>query len=132
MGRGWSFPPVFSKNGKAVRLVSDEDDISESLRILLSTMPGERFLQPEYGCAIRSLQFEQFTLSVQTMAKKMIQRAILLHETRVTLEEVHFSMGDGVHGHILITIVYTVRTTNNRFNMVYPLYLLEGTGVRTV
>jgi phage baseplate assembly protein W len=110
-------------------MVSQEEDIQESLQILLSTTPGERIMQPEFGCNIKSLVFEAFTLSVQTMAKEMIRRAILFFETRIIVNAINFEMEINNRDHIKILIDYTVRSTNTRFNMVYPFYLREGTGI---
>ena len=41
LGSGWGFPPIFDKNKRSVRMISDEEDISSSLEILLSTSIGE-------------------------------------------------------------------------------------------
>lgn len=129
LGRGWSFPPAFSKGAKMLAMVADHDDIRESLQILLSTTPGERILEPEFGCNIRSLVFENFTLSVKTMAREMIRRAILFFESRITVNGIDFNLDMIDNGYLEILIDYTVCSTNTRFNMVYPFYLHEGTGI---
>lgn len=129
LGRGWSFPPEFTKQKKQISMVSEEDDIKESLYILMSTTPGERIMQPEYGCNIRSLVFEHFTLSVETMARELIRRAILFFESRVTVNSIEFDCNEIQNGFLYISVNYTIRSTNTRFNMVYPFYLKEGTGI---
>ena len=55
-GTGWSFPPAFDNTLSGVQMVSDMVDIQESLQILLSTRPGERIMQPNYGCDLEELQ----------------------------------------------------------------------------
>lgn len=129
LGKGWSFPPEFSKNKKKISMVSDEYDIEESLKILLTTTPGERIMQPDFGCNLKSLVFEDITLSTQTMAKEMIKRAVLFYESRVMLNNVMFIIGELSDGYLYITLDYTIRSTNTRFNMVFPYYIKEGTGV---
>ena len=57
LGRGWSFPPTFSKSTQNLLMTSDEEDIQKSLEILLSTTIGERFLQPAYGCNLENFVF---------------------------------------------------------------------------
>ena len=42
LGTGWAFPPEFDHLSKAVRMVTEEEDLRESLTILLGTSPGER------------------------------------------------------------------------------------------
>ena len=50
LGRGWSFPPTFTRSGTAeLEMVEAREDIEQSLEILLSTSLGERILQPKYG-----------------------------------------------------------------------------------
>ena len=58
LGRGWSFPPEFSKTNNTVVLTEDENDIEKSLQILLSTRPGERIMVPDYGCNLDELLFK--------------------------------------------------------------------------
>ena len=50
LGRGWSFPPEFDRQSLAVNMVSADADIAQSLTILLNTSPGERVMNPAYGC----------------------------------------------------------------------------------
>ena len=49
LGRGWSFPPTFTRGDNGVTLVDEVEDIKQSLIILLSTIKGERIMQPDYG-----------------------------------------------------------------------------------
>ena len=50
LGRGWSFPPRFDDRQYTIMMVEEEEDIRQSLRILFSTLPGERLMKPDYGC----------------------------------------------------------------------------------
>ncbi len=51
LGTGWAFPVTFDKKPEcAVRMVSEVEDIEQSLTLLLSTRPGERVMRPDYGC----------------------------------------------------------------------------------
>ena len=120
-------------------MVSEEDDIRESLRILLMTSPGERTMQPSYGCGIKSMIFEKMTESALTEMKDLIERAVLFFEPRITLNRIDLSDGlgngaaagrDRLEGVINLQLDYTVRATNTRSNMVYPFYFLEGTHIR--
>ena len=44
LGRGWDFPPNFSRSLNGVDMIADEEDIRSSLEILLSTRIGERIM----------------------------------------------------------------------------------------
>jgi phage baseplate assembly protein W len=127
-GTGWSFPPVFDNSLGEVELASNMVDIQDSLRILLSTRPGERIMQPSYGCNLDELLFEQLTTTLKTYMKYIIETAVLYHEPRVKLDKVNLSESNEEEGLILIQLEYTVRANNSRFNFVYPYYKNEKTG----
>jgi Baseplate wedge protein gp25 len=58
LGTGWSFPPEFVLETGEVLMTSDEEDIQASLKILLGTSFGERFLNPKYGLDMHELLFD--------------------------------------------------------------------------
>ncbi len=131
LGIGWSFPPEFHKFGDAfgVKMVEEEEDIKESLRILLSTRPGERVMQPSFGCGLRAKVFDSINESTITEIKDIIERAILFFEPRITLEDIDVGTEDVLEGRLNIQLNYCVRKTNTRSNIVYPFYHLEGSQV---
>ena len=131
LGVGWSFPPEFSKqtNAFGVKMVAGEEDIAESVRILLSTVPGERTMQPNYGCGLHAMVFETINESTITELKDIIERSILFFEPRITLESIDIDTGESLEGSLKIRLNYTVRHTNTRSNIVYPFYYLEGSQV---
>ena len=126
LGRGWSFPPAFDGQGASVRMVSDEEDIRQSLAILLSTQLGERVMQSAYGWKRDALMFEPLTTTFATYLKNDIEKAILFFEPRITLNRVSFAPSSMEEGIIEIRLDYTVRNTNTRSNLVFPYYLDEA------
>lgn len=127
LGRGWSFPPSFNRNQPGVEMLEAEADIVSSLEILLTTAPGERVLQPEYGCNMEELLFENVDTTTKTLVADKIENSILYFEPRIDLEKVRLDDSREWEGVILIEIVFRVRTTNSRFNFVFPFYKNEGT-----
>ena len=127
LGIGWSFPPEFKENTKAVTMLTDEEDIKSSLEILLSTKIGERIMQPKYGCNIDELLFSPLNRTLKTFVSELIKTAILYHEPRIDVEKIDITKGDDLSGELLVLIDFKVRATNSRINMVYPFYKLEGT-----
>jgi phage baseplate assembly protein W len=130
LGTGWNFPPEFNSTAKDVQTVSAEDDIQQSLHILFSTAPGERVLQPSYGCNLRSMVFENITESAMTAIKDIIERAILFFEPRIDLNFIDLDTVKIEQGILNILVDYTVRATNTRSNIVYPFYFQEGTNIQ--
>ena len=130
LGVGWKFPPTFDKNTKSVEMVSEDQDIKESLFILLSTRSGERIMLPEYGCDTQNLIFDAIDTTSISIMKRMIERAILYFEPRISLDQIDIQFDNQLEGLLNINLDYTIRKTNTRSNMVYPYYIIEGTDVR--
>lgn len=126
LGKGWGFPPTFSRQTSALIMTSDEDDINKSLEILLSTTIGERFLQPLYGCNLDDYVFETMNVSTKTSIKITVKNAILMFEPRIKLLVVELLDDFIAEGRIDISVDYEVINTNTRFNLVYPFYLNEA------
>ncbi|NSL86356.1 GPW/gp25 family protein [Chitinophaga solisilvae] len=126
LGTGWCFPPAFNNNTGTVQMVAEAEDIEQSLKILLATRPGERVMQPRFGCNLEVLLFEPITTSLLAYVKDMIQTAILYYEPRIELDFVRINAVDDTNGLILISMEYTVLATNSRYNLVYPFYINEG------
>lgn len=129
LGRGWSFPPTFNLQTGAVELVSDYEDIHESLNILLSTSLGERVMQPKYGCNLNDYMFEPLSSSMIGYIKDRVQTAILFYEPRIIPDKIDVtadSSFDLIEGRFTISIEYTVPETNSRFNYVYDYYKNEA------
>lgn len=125
LGTGWAFPVRFNQRG--VHLVSDEEDIWESLRILFSTIPGERVFRYNYGCPIDKWVFSKIDLSERTMIIDIIEQAIRDGEPRIITDSVDVEIRDAMEGILWIKVEFTIRQTNSRSSLVYPFYFLEGT-----
>ena len=128
LGRGWSFPPTFTKGENGVEMVDEELDIRQSLKILLSTIKGERIMLPDYGANMEELLFEPLTVSFAKLMSVKIERAILFYEPRITTDDITFRQ-DAENGLVELRIDYTIIATNSRRNIVYPYYKNEGTDI---
>jgi phage baseplate assembly protein W len=129
LGTGWSFPPEFDPDMGSIVMVSDEQDIWESLQVILSTAPGERMMFPKFGCGIRKMVFDTVNATFLTQLKELIRFSILHYEPRIILNNVSINGSDANEGLLNIQLDYTIRKTNSRSNMVYPFYLREGTNI---
>ncbi|MDB5157314.1 MAG: hypothetical protein JWR50_2021 [Mucilaginibacter sp.] len=131
IGRGWSFPPHFDKAAGKVEMLVDEADIESSLTILFTTKLGERIMQPTYGCDMQNIVFEAVNLTLKTYLKDLIETAILYFEPRITLNNTEIDSSRDSEGLLLIKLDYTVRTTNSRYNYVFPFYKNEASSILT-
>jgi len=126
LGRGWSFPPTFNADSGIVEMSQAEQDIKESLHILLSTTLGERIMQPKYGCNLNEYVFTALDTTTQTMLKDLVETAIIYHEPRIDLDSVTIQEANIIEGKFEILIDFVIRSTNSRSNMVFPFYTKEG------
>lgn len=129
LGRGWAFPCTFNRAIPGVRMIEEEADIASSLELLLSTAQGERVMLPQYGCNLDELLFESLDTRMKTLMADKVESAILYHEPRIELESVSLDDSRGLEGVVLIGVIYRVKSTNSRFNFVFPYYKLEGTDI---
>ena len=128
LGRGWAFPPRFEAG--TVVMSTDEQDISESLHILFGTRPGERFLQPRFGLDMSELLFEPLSTTLRNLLEDRIRVALLVFEGRIQVHELVVDDSRAFEGVLQIRLSYSVRSTNARFNLVYPYYLGDANEVR--
>ena len=126
LGKGWAFPPEFSSDAAAVKMTYGEDDINQSLHILLNTKLGERIMLPNYGSNLSDMIFEGLNQSVRTYITDRVRIAILYNERRIALDKIDFDQSLINQGEVKMIIHYTIRLTNSRGNMVYPFYINEG------
>ncbi len=127
LGRGWSFPPSFDPITGAVSMAVADEDIVQSLWILLSTRLGERIMLATYGCDLSSKVFSSLTTTNANEICTLVARAILDWEPRVTVENISVTEDVDAQGWLNISIDYCIRQTNSRSNLVYPFYTAEAT-----
>ena len=77
-----------------------------------------------------------FASATSTMMNSIahdVREQLLLQEPRITDVQVSCREMNRLTGAIVVEISYTVRSTNNRYNNVYPFYMTEGSeGVNTL
>jgi len=130
LGQGWSFPPMFDRFSRGVALVQGVEDIEQSIRLILGIAPGERQMLPAFACDLSQFVFGPDDPSVEAMIESEVAAALRNYEPRIYVERVTVVPdSDSAARGILITIAYTVCSTNRRYNLVYPYYLNEATGI---
>jgi hypothetical protein len=125
LGVGWSFPPQFDSRTGELEMSAGEEDIRESLKILLTTRIGERIIQPEYGCDLTDFIFESLNMTTKTYIRDLVETAILYYEPRIDLQQLDFEVNDN-EGIVLMHLHYVIRSTNSRSNLVFPFYKNEA------
>lgn len=129
LGKGWSFPPVFDKLNLGVQMEENDKDIISSIRIILGTYPGERLMQPDFGCRLKRMNFENIDDGALLQIEDIISGALLKFEPRIRFENVELVEHNYNDGVIVLRLNYKIIITNSRHNLVFPYYMLEGTNL---
>lgn len=124
-GTGWKFPIQTDALGNIV-FSSGEENIRESMWIILSTARSERMMRPELGCGIHELVFEPINIGTMRSIEANVQETLTFFEPRIDVINVNVSDKEANQGKLLVSIDYRIRITNNEFNLVFPFYLKEG------
>ena len=122
LGVGWKFP-VDLDGQHRIGLTRYEESIRQAIWVILATAPGERPMRPDFGCGIHDLVFAVNSASTAGRVAGEVRLALIKWEPRIDLLNVAATADPSDTSRLLIEMEYRVRTTNNRFNVVYPFYL---------
>jgi len=122
LGSGFAFPFQFTP-ARHMALVEGEDDIAQAIRIILSTIPGERLMRPEFGCRAYELVFAPRNSFTENQVKGYVQDALERWEPRIELDEivVEYPTDEAA---MWVNIYYTIKATHDKRNLVYPFYIM--------
>jgi len=126
LGRGWAMPVDIDPVTGLVASVAYEDDIRQSIRIILETAPGERVMRPDFGCGIHDLIFSAIDSTTLQRIRSEIENALRQYEARIEVLGVTIDEAATSEGVLLIELEYQVRRTNQIGNLVFPFYFSEG------
>jgi len=109
-----------------VASVEYEDDIRQSIFIILETARGERVMRPDFGCGIHELVFEAVDSRTLQRIRSEVEDALLRFEARIEVLGVTIDEDATSEGVLMIELEYRVRRTNQTGNLVFPFYFGEG------
>lgn len=122
LGVGWNFPVMVDANNQ-IQLAYYQDSVAQSIWLILSTAPGERLMRPDFGCGIHNLVFGLNNSGTMGQITAAVRQALVQWEPRIDVLNVTTQTDTAQPSQVLIQIEYRVRTTNSRFNLVYPFFL---------
>lgn len=122
VGTGWRFPILPDASG-SLSYVDGDENVEQSLKVLLLTHLGQRVMRPDFGTRSRSLVFSPGSLQYLGLLESTIRDAVRDWEPRINLEQVRAEVDPEDETHVTIHIGYLVRQTNTRSNLVFPFYL---------
>lgn len=124
LGNGLSFPLRTNARGQ-VALVTGSEDIEQSIRIILSTRPGERVMRPNFGCRAHELLFEPRSAGTASLLQEYVFQALRMWEPRIEVENVYVDLQDSPPSALMAEIQYTIKATHDTRSIVYPFYIQD-------
>lgn len=108
----------FSKKGdlagtKDLSLITNEQAVLESLYNLLLTQPGERVMEPKFGCDLNKYIFQPISEYIAVLIADEIELAIGNNEPRALNLEVDVAPDEDNLTYV-ITIMFSVTTSPER------------------
>jgi len=126
LGRGWAMPVELDPRTGLVASVAYEEDIRQSILIILETAPGERVMRPNFGCGIHELVFTAVDSTAVQRIRSVVEEALRRCEARIDVLGVAVDEAATAEGKLLVEVEYRVRKTNQVGNLVFPFYFREG------
>src|SRR3954471_6859335 len=83
LGRGWAMPVDLDPRTGLVATSEYEENIRQSIRIILETAPGERVMRPNFGCGIHELVFSAVDSTAIQRIKSVVEEAMRRCEARI-------------------------------------------------
>jgi uncharacterized protein len=123
LGIGLAFPvsPVAGE----IATAAYEEDVRQSILIILQTNRSERVMRPDFGAGLRDFVFEPVNTTTMGLVQTRVMEALIDWEPRIDVKSVTVSTKDP-QNLLLIEIAYSVRATNTASNLVYPFFLDES------
>jgi phage baseplate assembly protein W len=90
---------------------SEDESISQSIRMILSTRPGTRPLEPGYGCRLHEFLFRPLTPSFRSAVTFFVESALAEWEKRIVLTSVEIEAGKEP-GSVVLVVKYRTSQRN--------------------
>jgi uncharacterized protein len=127
-GSGWRFP-IRPGAGGGLGYVGLDDNVAQSVELLLRTAAGERLMRPEFGTTVPSMVFDADSEQNLFQLEQALSDALRRWEPRVEVDRVLAERDPAREGRVTVTVTYRVLRTNTMRNLVFPYYLLGGGAV---
>jgi len=124
LGKGWRFPVAVNLTG-GISSSTYEENVRESIFVILGTAPGERVKHEDFGCRIHDLMFAPNNDETAARAEYYCEEAIYKYEPRIS--EVHCKAfpNPAEPNRLDVRISYVIAGKSEKKNLVYPFYLLK-------
>jgi len=92
-------------------MVDGLDSVRQAILLLLSTIPGERVMRPDYGCHLHRLVFSPNDETTAGLAIHYVRQALDLWEPRIDVLRLDAERNAEDPEQLTISLEYRVRAT---------------------
>lgn len=113
LGRSVAFPPRVGPDGR-VAFSTGEENVRESIRLILMTEPGERVMRQDFGAGLGRFLFEPNTPATHQRLRLEVLKALARWEPRVAAESVQVDVAADDPRAAVLTLTYRLVATQAR------------------
>lgn len=110
-------------NGK-IAMVSERESIRQSILLLISTIPGERVMRPNYGCNLHQLAFMPNDATTYGLAIHYVRTALEQWEPRINILHLDADSNSDSPNIIDITLSYRIRHLQQNEQLMIAYHLM--------
>src|SRR5262245_55540526 len=123
IGAWWSFPLPTDATG-SIALVTEDREIAEAIRLVVTTSPGERPIQPAFGSPLADYVFAPATATTGELLTNGLTLALERWQPRIDVGDVDIGFHAAASGTVYIDVLYQFRGDNDPRNLVFPFYII--------
>lgn len=109
-----------------IEMVAERDSVRQAILLLLSTIPGERVMRPDYGCDLYRLIFSPNDNTTAGLAIHYVKQAINRWEPRVEIEYLDAFPSEEDRARLDIALEYRLRATQTAETLSFSVNLAGG------
>ncbi len=110
----------------SIAMVDDRDSVRQAILLLLSTIPGERVMRPEYGCQLHRLVFSPNDETTAGLAIHYVRQALNLWEPRIDILRIDAERNAEKPEQLIISLEYQIRATRQTDAAIFSFSLSGG------
>jgi uncharacterized protein len=107
---GWPLLPLPDERGQ-LAYPSLEQSVRDSIRVILSTRPGEQLMRPAFGGGLEDFLHEPNTLTTRRRIRDLVLRSLEQWERRIAVDRVEVLEVPNRPAEVRVEIAYRLRRT---------------------
>lgn len=104
-----------------------EASVRHSIRVILSTRPGEQLMRPQFGAGLDRLLHEPNNLATRRRVRELVMTSLARWERRIRVDRVEVLEVPGKPGELRVEIAYRL-TRTGAASAIAVTVALEGAG----